>query len=339
MNNTPLLDISISYFPAKECKSNAELLIGNVLSYIKNGKYQNIIEAIRRDIAIGEIDRAKQNKSKLPAVTFSGLYPEYRRDGYCAQYNYLMVIDIDNLSHEQIETVKEQLQNDPFVASFWKSPSGNGYKGLIRLSYGNQYENVNIRDKHKFAFMALYEYMFASYGIELDKSGSDPTRLCFMSYDPDLFIKNSTEDFIVNIENLQLVTKEQRINEVENLMIAQERVTYNEYDWNRLIGQKWDFQDHSRNKQTIYFLLRKMKKKNISITSTFEEWVKVAYAIANSLHPAVGKSVFMQMCELDGPGHNHKSSERLIYDAYRRNSGKVHFETIIYIAKQKGVIV
>lgn len=262
-----------------------------------------------------------------------------RASKYCTQYNNLIVIDIDHLSNEQIDRIGEQLQIDSYVAAFWKSPSGNGYKGLIHLLYDRQHENINIRDKHKVAYDALREYMLATYNIELDSSGSDPTRLCFMSYDSDLLIKDFAEDFVVSVDNLQCNSSQPHANNIQENNIEHELFTFKGYNWNKLIGQKWDHQDYKLNKQTIYSILRKMKRKKISITSTYEDWVKVAHAIANSMHPAVGKNVFMQMCELDGVDHNPAKSERLIYDAYCRNNGNVHFETIIYLAKQKGVIV
>lgn len=91
MYKSSLFKIYVSYFPSKESRSTATLTIRDVLLYVKNGKYKDIIEGIRNDIAIGQINRAKQKKGTLPAVTFSGLYPKCRRDGYCTQYNNLIV--------------------------------------------------------------------------------------------------------------------------------------------------------------------------------------------------------------------------------------------------------
>ena len=337
MYKSQIENIAVSYFPSKESKSSAELTIGEVLTSIKCGKYEHVISTIRSHTVNGKVDEAKELKGTLPAVTFSGLYPEFRRDGYCTHYNNRIVIDIDKLSVEQMTLAREQLIADSHVIALWTSPSGNGYKGLVSLNYEESFDEVSIHDKHRQAFQSLYKYMLVSYGVELDRSGSDPTRLCFMSYDPNLVIKESAYEFLVKSEEMPSISQTQPVR--ANVKIKLPRQTaYKGCDWNKLIGQKWKYKDYEQNKQTLYSIYRKMKRKNISITSTFEEWVKVAYAIANSMHPAVGKEMFMKMCELDGANHDPYKSEHLLYDAYCNNKGNVHFSTIIYIAKQKGVI-
>ena len=337
MYKSQIENIAVSYFPSKESKSSAELTIGEVLTSIKCGKYEHVISTIRSHTVNGKVDEAKELKGTLPAVTFSGLYPEFRRDGYCTHYNNIIVIDIDKLSVEQMTLAREQLIADSHVIALWTSPSGNGYKGLVSLNYEESFDEVSIHDKHRQAFQSLYKYMLVSYGVELDRSGSDPTRLCFMSYDPNLVIKESAYEFLVKSEEMPSISQTQPVR--ANVKIKLPRQTaYKGCDWNKLIGQKWKYKDYEQNKQTLYSIYRKMKRKNISITSTFEEWVKVAYAIANSMHPAVGKEMFMKMCELEGANHDPYKSEHLLYDAYCNNKGNVHFSTIIYIAKQKGVI-
>lgn len=336
MYRTELENIFVSYFPSKESRSTTTITIADVLAYINDGKYKAIISDIRNKISSGKIAEAQKIKGTLPAVTFAGLYPEYRRDGQCTQYNNLIVIDIDHLSAEKMPIVREQLINDPYVIALWQSPSGNGFKGLIKLQYEDDFSGVPISEKHRTAFRALYTYMIATYGIELDRSGSDPTRLCFMSHDADLIVKERADDFVIEYKNVaELASKPSR--KVSGTIRIPNR-TYKRCDWNKLIGQKWQMEEYEQNKQTLYSIYRKMKRKNISITTTFEEWVKVAYAIANSMHPVVGKDMFMKMCELDGVRHDPDGSEQLLYDAYCNNRGNVHFSTIIYMAKQKGVI-
>ena len=337
MNKSQIENIAVSYFPSKESKSSAELTIGEVLTSIKCGKYEHVISTIRSHTLNGKVDEAKELKGTLPAVTFSGLYPEFRRDGYCTCYNSIIVIDIDKLSVEQMTLVREQLIADKYVTALWTSPSGNGYKGLVNLHYDKSFDDISIHDKHRTAFRALYRYMLASYGVGLDRSGSDPTRLCFMSYDPNLVIKESADEFLVEFEETPSISSSQPDRANAKIRLPRQKA-YKKCDWNKLIGQKWEYKDYEQNKQTLYSIFRKMKRKNISITSTFEEWVKVAYAIANSMHPAFGKEMFMKMCELDGANHDPYKSEHLLYDAYCNNKGNVHFSTIIYMATQKGVI-
>ena len=287
-------NIKVSYFPSKESPSKGEMTIRSVFEEIEGGKYKTLIESIRREKEGGNEERSKEIKGTLPAVTFSGLYPIRRADGCCTQYNSLMVIDIDKLENEKINVVRERLLGDQYVIALWKSPSGNGFKGLIKLDFDVFYDDVPIHDKHRTAFYSLYTYLLTTYGIELDRSGSDPTRLCFMSYDPELVIRGNAIPYIVSADDIKYFSskKERRAN--DNISLPQQKSANHEYNWNKLRGQKWEIAEYKKNKQTLYSICKKMKSKNISITSTFEDWVKVAFAIANSMHPDVGYKMFMQ---------------------------------------------
>ena len=41
-----------------------------------------------------------------------------------------------------INEFKQKMMNDKYILAFWVSPSGNGYKGLIRVNYINIPENL-----------------------------------------------------------------------------------------------------------------------------------------------------------------------------------------------------
>jgi hypothetical protein len=81
-----------------------------------------------------------------------------------------------------------------------------------------------------------------------------------------------------------------------------------------------------------------LSAKGMSITSTYEDWVKVAFAIAHTFHSTYGRKMFMKLCELDGASHNEERSERLIYDAYTTPDKRSDFSSIVYLAARKGFI-
>jgi hypothetical protein len=109
--------------------------------------------------------------------------------------------------------------------------------------------------------------------------------------------------------------------------------------WNIIDGLK---QENRRGKaydrRLLERIYRYLASRNESITSTYEDWVKVAFAIAHTFHSVYGRRMFMKFCELDGPAHNEAKSERLIFDAYTATEKKCDFSTIIYLAKGKGFI-
>ena len=62
------------------------------------------------------------------------------------------------------------------------SPSGDGVKALVK---------VTNPERHRDHFRSLQSYFSKQYGLEIDSSGSNPSRACFESYDPDIVIKEN----------------------------------------------------------------------------------------------------------------------------------------------------
>jgi hypothetical protein len=61
-------------------------------------------------------------------------------------------------------------------------PSGDGLKWIVEidLKQGSHQEN----------FLAISNYIKQTYNIEVDKSGKDISRACFLPYDKEVFINS-----------------------------------------------------------------------------------------------------------------------------------------------------
>ena len=106
------------------------------------------MKRIRQLKAEGREDEAKVEKEKLHAVTFCATFDERRVGSMYQRYNRLMVIDIDKLESEEMERVRGCLEEIKTVATYWKSPSGRGWKGLVALNYLNDEKNMDAVDMH-----------------------------------------------------------------------------------------------------------------------------------------------------------------------------------------------
>lgn len=320
--------INVSYFKNFTGKQSFEISISRVLKGIQSDYFKNLIVQVRKYRKTAPKESAKYKK-KLHAVTFCGTFPEKRSVSTCTHYNNLLVIDIDDLKQEQMCGVTEYLKEDPYIAAFWQSPSGLGFKGLIHLSYDVEYNEMETIVKHKIAFHQIYIYLLSKYGIDLDRSGSDISRLCFMSWDSSLCLKNEALEFEVKPENI--MSEENNTNHNQKM-----RQPLNQLDWNHILGLSGYF-FNSEYRFQLNNIYKKLSKKGLSITDTYENWVKVAFAIAATIHPSKGRELFLKLCRLDGINHDEFKSEHLIFDAYSNNKGMVDFGTIIYLARQKGL--
>lgn len=160
--------------------------------------YGNHIENIRRLLSNGHLQSSKAKKKQLPAYIFSGIAYGDRHKFDISGYTSLIVVDIDKLA--DIESTKAQLKSDPHTICLWMSPSGNGLKALFYINYAEPFDIENIWILHEHcAFPQIESYLSAEYGIQIDKMGADITRLCFVSSDPEIQLKNEFEPFNVHI--------------------------------------------------------------------------------------------------------------------------------------------
>jgi len=148
--------------------------------FADNKDFKTIIEQIR-----SETDPAKRTKLKkqLPCVSLSQICdPESRK--ITKSFSQLLQIDIDikdntDLFSNEVEltAIYNKLSLDPFIVLACKSPS-NALKCVIH--YDSRV--VTTADAHQLATA----YFFDVYGLVIDKSCKDATRLFFATYDPEI---------------------------------------------------------------------------------------------------------------------------------------------------------
>lgn len=336
MTKEDFINIRVSFFRHKTSSEPVLATIGQVFVAIKGSFYENQIKTIRRLKAQGKQAEADEVKNNLHAVTFCATFEGRRLSGLYKEYNPLMVLDIDKLPEGEMERVKNCLEDCPFVASYWESPSGNGWKGLVPLNYLHTDKKVDVVEMHHWAFRKLEEYFKANYSITLDASGKDITRLCFMSWSPELRLKDDISAFDLDLDEMKANRKARKEHgeKIPVLKASGEPIKWNIVDGQKQGGRTGDPYDR-RLLERIYKFLA---SRHLSITSTYDDWVKVAFAIANTFHSTYGRKMFMKLCELDGVDFNEEKSERLIYDAYTTTEIRSDFSSIMYLATRKGFI-
>ena len=161
----------------KGCSNTVTLT--SVLKGIQNGRWKDLVTEIREAKLIGDNHNVKELKSRLPCVTWSGTFSE-RLDSKCVVYNKLMVVDIDGITKHRLKSLKEELLFNPYVYSYFESPS-NGIKILMFI-------DSEEKDHSTHAFRFIENMFNEMYNIQIDKSGKNISRLCFVSWDETLYI-------------------------------------------------------------------------------------------------------------------------------------------------------
>jgi hypothetical protein len=161
----------------KDCSNVVK--ISSILKGIKNGRWKNRIEFLRSKT---DKDEIKKLKFALPAVIWTGVFEE-RVDDACVLYNQLMVIDVDTITDKRLKTFRQELKNNPWVYAFFSGPT-KGVKILVFVDADISWHNTH-------SFWNLEKEFKELYDIKIDPSGKNLSRLCFVSYDVDLYINPS----------------------------------------------------------------------------------------------------------------------------------------------------
>ena len=124
----------------------------------------------------------KDAKRELPVVMYSGKFSG-RKDEDLTEHSGVIVLDFD---HIDVAHSKNALATDDYILACWVSPSGDGIKALVKIAQPR---------KHRDHFRAIASYMDRQYGLEVDSTGQNESRLCFESYDPEIIINEDSKVF------------------------------------------------------------------------------------------------------------------------------------------------
>jgi len=190
MVDKPAVMTQISIFnPLFRFRCNDSL--DEVIKAIADGRYKEKVSRLRGYIASGKQTEAEREKKSLPAFTPSGTFKKRRRAELIDQYSQFIILDIDKLPTEMLEPVFRQASALPTTYCCFLSPSGNGIKILVKVTSGIE--------NHALAFSQVVEYYEAQLHVTIDRSGADVSRLCFISYDPDLYVNKESQAFQVQV--------------------------------------------------------------------------------------------------------------------------------------------
>jgi VirE N-terminal domain len=318
---------NVSYQKDTWANLSKQMTVENVLTEIKSDVYRKKIENLRELLKTGNNELYKVEKLKLPAVTFCGTFNEVRKKENLKEYNELIVIDIDKLKPEQLSIIKNQLTNDEYIFSFWLSPSNNGFKGLVLLKYNFEINAIDIA--HKSAFDKLAKYFSTKYNIELDSSGSDTTRLCFMSHDPSICIKTTASAFEIEKSDLMNITQYEK-RETSKIKL------YNTTKKNALYNPKG--KNRNTDKRSIKDIITYLTKRRIVITGQYEHRYRICYAIANTFTYDIGLKFYLDLCRIEVLKYNENKEMKLLEYCYENNTGWIQFNYIEELVKNYGYV-
>lgn len=170
-----------------ETKKPRHVEYSTVLKQISSPK-QEFIELIKSIRAEG--DKAKRGllKKKLPCLLFSGEFSE-RNDKSLVKHSGLAVVDFDGVS--DVSGLKDKLKLVEYVSAAFVSPSGDGVKAIVSIPRSVDFHREN--------YEAMIDDLKGKINIpeeKFDKTSINESRICYASYDPELYYNSNPKCFI-----------------------------------------------------------------------------------------------------------------------------------------------
>jgi len=174
-------------------RENLEL--GVILDQIRGGTYKAKVLVLRELVAQGKLDEYNDQKRSLPGFTPSGLFEGGRKLQHLKEYSGVIVLDLDDLSPDALETIRSRVEELKFTYACFVSPGGQGLKILVRV--------FSRPVLHKQAFNQVKDLYERELNVLIDPSGKDVTRLCFVSWDEMLYLNPSSAIFKTYVNLLE----------------------------------------------------------------------------------------------------------------------------------------
>jgi hypothetical protein len=148
-----------------------------IVKRIKQGSSKPIIDLVRAG--------QKDLKNTLPCIVFGGQFSE-RNGNSLVEHSGLMCVDFDKYPND--DTMIEHrklLEKNPHFILLFTSPSGNGTKGVVRIPKATK----ETHPKYFSAFQKQFDFDY------WDKSCSNVDRVCFESFDPEIYVNENAVIF------------------------------------------------------------------------------------------------------------------------------------------------
>ena len=165
---------TVTLFPNAKTPNNPVYIDHlQVIENIKTGFWQHQVDKLNSF----EPDSPAQKRYKtesLIGVVWQGRFTQ-RNEESLTQHSGMVAVDFDDIPPEDMPTYRQKLTSDPYTHVLFTSPRRNGLKVIVRIPPDPA--------RHKAHLAALKNHYRSKYYDHFD----DLPRLCFVSYDPDLY--------------------------------------------------------------------------------------------------------------------------------------------------------
>lgn len=309
------------YGNAESWKPSATCSLGDLIDGIRLGDFADKVAEVRALLSAGDKDGADALKKTLPAVSISGSIREGRRKGAADEGRFdhsgLLQIDLDGKDNPglTVDEMRAMLMADPHVVAGFVTPSGAGIKGIASIP----------RDVHghKAAFLVAEQH-FAALGLAIDKSVKDPVRLCFVSHDPQAWLREGpAEEFVPQLTIAETLDDDEEVDSRPQERPQRAAANFTATD-GRIVIRGGDMPAGG---EITTDDVRGMLSR-IPTRPPYSEWLRIASAVWDAIGEVEGTSALLAWSPEERPGEYAGKFKARLQD--------VKTGTLVMLAKDHG---
>lgn len=193
--------------------------LDKVLSHIRkpSDSFVSLIDSIRKET---DVKIKSSLKKKLPCILFSGKFTQ-RNDKSIEEHSGYAVIDFDHVT--DVVALKNKLKLIPYISAAFISPSGDGVKAVARIPISIDHHRENYE-----AMIDDVKEKTNALDSQLDKTSINESRICYASYDKDIYINSKPKCFLPPKKNKVVYIDYNKINIAVNMIrLAQDGEKHN----------------------------------------------------------------------------------------------------------------
>lgn len=272
--------------------------VEDVFKYVRNEDAKLSTETLR-DIK-DKKERQEFKAKNFKYITTSALMEKRTKDGLIRHSN-ILCIDIDDLPMCMVYSLRDLLTSDQTLGAVFImiSPSGKGLKLFILIN--------TERWSHLDWFNAISNYIKETYQIDIDASGKDVGRACYLGHDASAIILN--RECKLDVQSWLQKNNQSR-----------EEITSNPNEVDK-----------------IEELISEIEGRRIDLTTTYEDWIRIGFALASEYGES-GRSYFHRVSQFHPDYDNDKTDKQYDRCLHSHSTG-IRIATLYYMAKQNGIIL
>ncbi len=164
-----------------------EMTLEEFVGYIRSERWKAQTEEYQLLMASGQVAEARKFKRSLAAMVIAGRCKGSHAEENLEQWSGDSMLDVDH-SHGRIPAFWRILKSTGWVKAAWRSVSYDGVKLVVRVEAENA-------DEYRLAYAIVAWHVAQLLDFPCDMSCKNPTRPCFVSYDPEAFFRPDAEVF------------------------------------------------------------------------------------------------------------------------------------------------